>query len=276
MIHDGLVQRGIKWLENNPNHQFRCSFVLAKYEQFNEDMPDVMGFSYYHTIVIECRPLNPNNKHRKMDWGLGDYRFYLCPPNVIKKSDIPEDWGLLYCHKNKITIEKEPVTNKSKNIRLMEYPILYSIIMRAKVNGYMPDILKPVTHKPIVRKLGKGNQVRNIKMAVPKDDRDEIIEYGHLMYTDDDEKHYYYADNNKLARYWANNPNKTIINQRPCIRCGRMPTKEGYDPCLGYIKGVHDACCGHGVTDGYISYDTGERIALPKLRGLPRYKGHQY
>lgn len=28
---------------------------------------------------------------------------------------------------------------------------------------------------------------------------------------------------------------------------GRMPIKEGYDACLGYIDGVKSACCGHGV-----------------------------
>jgi len=37
--------------------------------------------------------------------------------------------------------------------------------------------------------------------------------------------------------------------ERPCTRCGRMPTKEGYDACLGYIPGATSACCGHGVSD---------------------------
>lgn len=36
-------------------------------------------------------------------------------------------------------------------------------------------------------------------------------------------------------------------NPRPCPRCGRMPTPEGYDACLGHIPGAVSACCGHGV-----------------------------
>ena len=40
-------------------------------------------------------------------------------------------------------------------------------------------------------------------------------------------------------------------DSRPCIRCGLMPTKEGHDACLGTIPGVRDACCGHGVEEGY-------------------------
>jgi len=40
-------------------------------------------------------------------------------------------------------------------------------------------------------------------------------------------------------------------DSRPCKRCGRFPTMEGYDACLGYIPGIVSACCGHGVTEPY-------------------------
>ena len=50
-----------------------------------------------------------------------------------------------------------------------------------------------------------------------------------------------YSDNNKI-----------VDDSRPCKRCGRMPTKEGYDACLGFIEGVKSACCGHGVEESYI------------------------
>lgn len=51
----------------------------------------------------------------------------------------------------------------------------------------------------------------------------------------------YYADTGELADY-----------DRSCHRCGKMPTKEGYDACLGYIPGANHACCGHGVGEGYV------------------------
>jgi len=41
-------------------------------------------------------------------------------------------------------------------------------------------------------------------------------------------------------------------NERPCVRCGEMPTEEGHDACLGTLDGVKSACCGHGVEAGYI------------------------
>lgn len=34
---------------------------------------------------------------------------------------------------------------------------------------------------------------------------------------------------------------------RPCPRCGRGPTPDDHDACLGNIPGTFSACCGHGV-----------------------------
>ena len=41
-------------------------------------------------------------------------------------------------------------------------------------------------------------------------------------------------------------------DQRPCKKCGKFPTEEGFDYCLGYIKGATSACCGHGIENPYI------------------------
>ncbi len=43
----------------------------------------------------------------------------------------------------------------------------------------------------------------------------------------------------------------------PCVKCGKLPTKEGHDACLGTLPGVTDACCGHGVTESYIIFENG-------------------
>jgi hypothetical protein len=43
--------------------------------------------------------------------------------------------------------------------------------------------------------------------------------------------------------------------ERPCTRCGRMPTPEGYDACLGHIEGATAACCSHGIGEPYIIYE---------------------
>ena len=58
-----------------------------------------------------------------------------------------------------------------------------------------------------------------------------------------------------IWRYCDNN--KSIIEEeRPCARCGKMPTKEGYDACLGHIEGATSACCGHGVEKPFVIYES--------------------
>lgn len=63
---------------------------------------------------------------------------------------------------------------------------------------------------------------------------------GHKIYYD-----------GSIWRYCDNN-NPLDSEERPCKRCGRMPTTEGYDACLGYMDGVVSACCGHGVEPAYV------------------------
>jgi len=38
-----------------------------------------------------------------------------------------------------------------------------------------------------------------------------------------------------------------ISNARVCKKCGKQPTPEGYDACMGHIPGAKSVCCGHGV-----------------------------
>jgi len=63
---------------------------------------------------------------------------------------------------------------------------------------------------------------------------------GHEIYFDG--KAWRYSDNGNLLQ----------DEVRSCIRCGKHPTKEGHDACIGYIEGVDSACCGHGVSDNYV------------------------
>ena len=48
---------------------------------------------------------------------------------------------------------------------------------------------------------------------------------------------------------------------RPCGHCKKMQTKDGHDPCIGTLKDVQNACCGHGNNDlAYIQYDDGSEL----------------
>ena len=49
-----------------------------------------------------------------------------------------------------------------------------------------------------------------------------------------------YSDNNEPAD-----------DSRPCKKCGNYPTIEGFDHCIGELKNVSSACCGHGIEEPY-------------------------
>lgn len=66
---------------------------------------------------------------------------------------------------------------------------------------------------------------------------------GHEVYFNTKEQRWKYTDTDEVADY-----------DRPCKRCGKLPTTQGYDACMGHIKGAKNACCGHGIKEGYIQF----------------------
>lgn len=54
---------------------------------------------------------------------------------------------------------------------------------------------------------------------------------------------------------WRYTSDKTpIATEKPCVRCGQIPTPEGHDACLGHIEGAISVCCGHGIEEPYTVY----------------------
>jgi len=61
---------------------------------------------------------------------------------------------------------------------------------------------------------------------------------GHLIVWDEKKRKWYYDDDGSV-----------FDDSRVCNRCGRFPTVEGYDACIGYVPGKDSVCCGHGVSN---------------------------
>lgn len=73
---------------------------------------------------------------------------------------------------------------------------------------------------------------------------------GWLVYYDLEERIWRYADTHKPV---------DRTHPRPCAYCGRLPTPEGYDACMGKIEGAIGACCGHGIQEPIICYRKNSR-----------------
>lgn len=147
-LHDQLCERAEKWLKSqNCGVIFNESFQAITY---SGEQPDALGFRSGCSILIECKASRADfhadkKKRFRKDptLGVGDWRFYMCPPDVIKEDELPEGWGLLYVHPKKVERvcgvppntqweSKKPFEgSKTDELRLM-----YSALRRVKIRGH--------------------------------------------------------------------------------------------------------------------------------------------
>lgn len=71
---------------------------------------------------------------------------------------------------------------------------------------------------------------------------------GYDIYFDDAISKWKFTDNGNILN---------LENEKPCTRCGNLCTKEGHDHCIKNLGKVTGGCCGHGVDEGYISFEDG-------------------
>ncbi|CAL9985396.1 hypothetical protein VPHK356_0090 [Vibrio phage K356] len=101
LTHDRLNELTAKWIVNNMN----MSLVFVEHKTAtSREIPDVLGFrdGGRTSVCFEIKAtrsdfLSDKNKPHRInpEQGVGDFRFYVAPVGVIKKSDLPPKWGLL-------------------------------------------------------------------------------------------------------------------------------------------------------------------------------------
>jgi hypothetical protein len=149
MTHDDLVKRAEKWLLNTMG----CSFCLTELTTVAGEIPDAIGWKDGKSILVECKAtradfLSDKKKifRRKPEIGMGTYRFYMCPPGLIRECEIPEKWGLLYCHEKTIKKVVAPKGNSFYNFpsftanKKNETIMLCSVIRRVHLRGDLEKI----------------------------------------------------------------------------------------------------------------------------------------
>lgn len=106
MTHKQLVEIAYRWVLKNGS----VGIAFKELKSLSNEIPDVIGFGGWHSILIECKVsrsdfLSDKKKPHRAK-GMGDWRFYCCPKGLIKVSELPEKWGLIYVdEKRKARIE---------------------------------------------------------------------------------------------------------------------------------------------------------------------------
>jgi hypothetical protein len=116
MTHAQLVEKAVRWLR-----WYRCGVVLSEQACVSGEMPDAIGWKRAcHSVLVECKVtradfLADRTKpfRQKPDKGVGSERFYLTPPALTNREDLPAGWGLLEFRHGRI----EMVRTSEKNLR---------------------------------------------------------------------------------------------------------------------------------------------------------------
>ena len=118
MQHSTLVAIGVRWLSR------QCSVVLYEFATAADENPDVIGWGAgASSVLIECK-LNRSDFLRDAEKGvrknpragMGQRRFYLCPPDLIQVKDLPPKWGLLWATKGHVTIKRQARGHSERNL----------------------------------------------------------------------------------------------------------------------------------------------------------------
>lgn len=152
MTHRDLCIKAAAYLRSQGIQPFhRCKYAVVELEKYGES-PDAFGWGW-GTQLIEVKVsrsdfLSDKKKHwrKHPEQGLGMFRSYLCPEGIIKESDLPENWGLLWIDlSGKITVKVEP--KKQASHYTDEIHLITSLFRR---EGIKPQTFSYKKYKELV------------------------------------------------------------------------------------------------------------------------------
>lgn len=135
MTHKELVRRAALWLRNNQ----RCSVVLVERSTRVSETPDSLGFvNGSLSILVECKASRSDFLADKAkffrrfeDMGVGDKRYFLAPPGVVREHDDLNGWGLLICSAHQVQEAKPPAIKRGNKHN--EVAMLVSAMRRLEI-----------------------------------------------------------------------------------------------------------------------------------------------
>jgi hypothetical protein len=133
MTHASLVALGVRWLSR------QSSTVFYEFAASKKENPDIIGWASGFSTLLECKAtrsdfLQDSKKtvRRNPKAGMGQRRYYLCPPGVIEIADLPKKWGLLWAEKGRITVKREARGHPERSL-IAELSFLNSMLRRAQI-----------------------------------------------------------------------------------------------------------------------------------------------
>lgn len=140
--HEFLVEKGKKWLRGQKGKNWGCPIVFGELSTQCDEKPDVLGFSSSRSTLIECKTSRNDFKRdqkkmfRSVPYtGMGNFRLYMCPTDLIKEEELPDNWGLIYVSDGgrcRLVVKPNYQNCNNKN----QHTYMYSIIRRLYNKNY--------------------------------------------------------------------------------------------------------------------------------------------
>lgn len=175
LTHDDLVDRAKIWLK-----RMGCGLVLGepfRARTHSREIPDAIGWRGHATsILVECKVSRADflsDAHKDFrqypELGLGQWRFYLCPTEIIQVKDLPAGWGLLWLAGRSVrNIHGVPgnclwgTAAPFSSNRLAEAELLIQALRRVDIRGHLGDIYDPV---PTTQSSGQSHEQGNLHVT---------------------------------------------------------------------------------------------------------------
>lgn len=153
--HRQIIEICYKWVLKRGS----CGFAFKDLKCLEPEIADVIGFgSGDHSILIECKVsrsdfmADKKKSFRKYpERGLGRYRFYAAPKDLIKVSELPDNWGLIEVNdKGKARMKYNPYCKSltgniyhggfDKRNKEGERSLMYSALRRLHLRNRIDEI----------------------------------------------------------------------------------------------------------------------------------------
>jgi hypothetical protein len=156
MTHKELVARAEKWLMNTMG----CGFCFTELtcNSYTGEIPDAIGWRGGYSFLVECKTTRADFQtdakkifRYEPKEGMGNYRYFMTPPNLISPDELPKRWGLLYARRTQTRIIKACMSDnifQTDAVALREAPLLHSALRRVYLRGDLPKIYDSVWKQP--------------------------------------------------------------------------------------------------------------------------------
>lgn len=171
MTHQHLVRLAEHWLRRH----YRCGIVLSEQSCASGETPDVIGWKgKCRSVLVECKISRADffadreKPFRKSpELGMGCERFYLTPPGLIERDELPKKWGLLEVKGREVRIAARPsrTSQRTETGLMWEMNLLLASLRRVEVRIEPRTITDFLKWKNRMAEYNGGRPPEGIELA---------------------------------------------------------------------------------------------------------------